>query len=188
MTGFIYLCVFDLFASCCVCFAKYFVTVAAVWVQITSVELKAYTCIKVVWLLKVNPGLPANQEPDLSIYLNTTTWSKISAWSWHLRILGFNPSYCCGIVANLLHTCNPPWSRNINLVVSCLSTTFQAGKDCSVRYLASMCVCACVCVHISVFMICAVYVWEEATACTNVSWPNTWLSECLPEVGGQILW
>lgn len=136
------MCVFDLFASCCVCFAKYFVTVAAVWVQIISVELKAYTCIKVVWLPKVNPGLPANQEPDLSIYLNTTTWSKISAWSWHLRILGFNPSYCCGIVANLLHTCNPPWSRNINLVVSCLSTTFQAGKGCTVNLPVCVCVCA----------------------------------------------
>lgn len=88
----------------------------------------------------------------------------------------FNPSYCCSVVANLLHTCNPPEAGT--LTYSVLFIYALPGRERLDCYPA--CVCAC--------MNCTLYVWEEATACTNVSRPNTWLSECLPEVVGQILW
>lgn len=55
-----------------------------------------------------------------------------------LKDTWFNPSYCCCIVANLLHTCNPPETGT--LPYSVLFFHALPGRE------RLVCVCACVCV------------------------------------------
>lgn len=51
----------------------------------------------------------------------------------------FNPSYCCSVVANLLHTCNPPEAGT--LTYSVLFIYALPGRE---RLDCYPCLCVCV--------------------------------------------
>lgn len=80
----------------------------------------------------------------------------------------FNPAYCCSGCANLLHTCNPPGARTLSYSV--LFICALPGRERLHRYPACMCV----------YALSSVYVEGSDSL-------HQWLSECLPEVIGQIL-
>lgn len=109
-------------------------------------------------------GLLAYQS--LKSNFNTSIWRKISAESLHLQMHGFNPAYCCGGWANLLHTCYPPEAGTLSYsVLFICALPSQRRADCQ-----SSGVHVCVCLHKCV---CVLYMHTcgrlRQTAPTSVS-------------------
>lgn len=98
--------------------------------------------------LQVNestPTLPTKliRREDSFICPNTTTWSKWSA-ELALKDTWFKPSYCCSIVANLLHTCNPPKAGTLTYSVLVIYIYALTDGVC-VRGCMRVCVCVRAC-------------------------------------------
>lgn len=89
--------------------------------------------------------------------------------SIHPSICGLNPSYCCRVVANLLHTCNPPEAGT--LTYSVLFICAPPGGERLQRYPTCVCVCVCVC---SVHTVC-VEGSNSLHQCQSANYMTVWV-------------